>query len=93
MDFDFLALARFDVTFDVTLRDDSSFSKLTNSCNFKNVSFSLLLVKANLKKSTCGYPSTYGFLGLLNQVLAFVTFFSQVKKNILGLCCCFTKAL
>ena len=54
VDFDFLALARFDMTFDVTLRDDSSFSKLTNSCNFKNVSFSLLLVmfsiKSHLKK-------------------------------------------
>ena len=31
--FDFLALIRFDMTFDVTLRDDSSFGKLTNSCN------------------------------------------------------------
>ena len=30
---DFLALMRFDMTFDVTLRDDSSFGKLTNSCN------------------------------------------------------------
>ena len=35
MDFDFLALTRLDMTFDVTLRDDSSFGKLTNSCNFK----------------------------------------------------------
>ena len=34
---------RFDMTFDVTLRDDSSFGKLSNSC-IKNVSFSLLLV-------------------------------------------------
>ena len=33
VDFDFLALMRFDMTFDVTLRDDSSFGKLTNSCN------------------------------------------------------------
>ena len=32
-----------------------------------------------------------GFLGLVDQVLAFVTFFSQVKRNIFGLCCCFTK--
>ena len=32
--FDFLALMRFDMTFDVTLRDDSSFGKLSsNSCN------------------------------------------------------------
>ena len=30
VDFDFLALMVFDMTFDVTLRDDSSFSKLTN---------------------------------------------------------------
>ena len=33
VDFDFLALMRFHMTFDVTLRDDSSFGKLTNSCN------------------------------------------------------------
>ena len=34
VDFDFLAfIMRFDMTFDVTLRDDSSFGKLTNSCN------------------------------------------------------------
>ena len=33
VDFDFLALVRFDMTFDVTLRDDSSFGKLSNSCN------------------------------------------------------------
>ena len=32
VDFDFLALMRFDMTFDVTLRNDSSFGKLTNSC-------------------------------------------------------------
>ena len=32
-DFDFLALMGFDMTFDVMLRDDSSFGKLTNSCN------------------------------------------------------------
>ena len=64
----------------------------------KNDSLSLLLVtfsiKANFKKSTCGNPSTKGFLGLLNQVLAFVTLFSQVKKYIIvRLCCCFTKPL
>ena len=33
VDFGFLALMPFDVTFDVTLCDDSSFGKLTNSCN------------------------------------------------------------
>ena len=32
VDFDFLALI--DMTFHVSLRDDSSFGKLTNSCNF-----------------------------------------------------------
>ena len=32
VDFDFLAFMRFDITFDVKLRDDSSFGKLTNSC-------------------------------------------------------------
>ena len=32
VDFDFLALMRFDMTFDVTLRNYSSFGKLTNSC-------------------------------------------------------------
>ena len=30
VDFDFLALMRFDMTFDVTLRDGSSFCKLVN---------------------------------------------------------------
>ena len=33
VDFDFLGLMRFDMTFDITLRDDSSFGILTNSCN------------------------------------------------------------
>ena len=33
VDFDFLTIVRFYMTFDVTLRDDSSFGKLTNSCN------------------------------------------------------------
>ena len=32
VNFDFLALMRFDMTFDIMLRDDSSFAKLTNSC-------------------------------------------------------------
>ena len=49
VDFDLLALARLDMTFDVMLCDDSSFSKLTNSCNFKNVSFSLLQVTFSVK--------------------------------------------
>ena len=32
VDFDFLVLMRFDMTFDVTLRDGSSLGRLTNSC-------------------------------------------------------------
>ena len=35
VDFDFLAIMRLIMTFDVTLRDYSSFGKLTNSCNKK----------------------------------------------------------
>ena len=46
VDFDFLGLMKFDMTFDVTLRDDSSFGQLTNSCN---VLFSLLLVTFSIK--------------------------------------------
>ena len=43
MDFDFLALMQFDMTFDVTLRDNSSFRKLANSCNFTLlVTFSIM---------------------------------------------------
>ena len=34
VDFDFLALMRFDMTFDVTLRDDPSFGKLTKTSHF-----------------------------------------------------------
>ena len=33
VEFEFLSLMRFDMTFDVTLSGDSSFVKLTNSCN------------------------------------------------------------
>ena len=33
VDFDLLALMGFDMTFDVMLRDDSSFGELTNLCN------------------------------------------------------------
>ena len=39
VDFDFLAVMRFDMTFHVTLRDDSSFGKLANSCNLKHLVF------------------------------------------------------
>ena len=43
-DCDLLALMRFDMTFDVTLRDDSSFGKLTNTSHFHFYSFR---IKAN----------------------------------------------
>ena len=33
VDFDFLASMQFDMTFEVTLRDNSSFGKPTNLCN------------------------------------------------------------
>ena len=33
VDFDFLALMRFDTAFDVTLHDDQGFGKFTNLCN------------------------------------------------------------
>ena len=49
MDFDFLVLMRFDMTFDVMLSDDSSFGKVTNLCINQNVSFSLLLVTFSMK--------------------------------------------
>ena len=51
---------RFEMTFDITLRDDSSLGKLTIRV-IKNVSFSLLLltfsIKANFEKDTCGNAS------------------------------------
>ena len=34
VDFDFLALMLFDMTFDVTMRDDSSFGELTKTSHF-----------------------------------------------------------
>ena len=40
-DFDLLALMQFDMTFDVMLRDDSSFGKLTNASHFHFYSFSI----------------------------------------------------
>ena len=42
---------RFDMTFDVTLRDDSSFGKPTNSCN-SNVLFLFLLVTFSIKANS-----------------------------------------
>ena len=48
VDFDFLDLMQFDMTFEVKLRDDSSFGKLTNPPD-ENVSFSLLLVTFSIK--------------------------------------------
>ena len=48
VDFDFLAVMRFDMTSDVTLRDDSSFIN-SQIRVIKNVSFSLLLVTFSIK--------------------------------------------
>ena len=48
VDFDFLAFMRLDMTFDITLRDDSSFGKLTNTS----------LIRLIFKKNTCGNPAT-----------------------------------
>ena len=85
VDFDFLALMRFDMTFDVTLRDDSSFGKLTNSCNFKNVSFSLLLVtfsiKANFEKEYLWKSIYLKFPGSLkpSSSICYVLFSSEEK--------------
>ena len=45
----------------------------------KNVSFSLLLVRFRILVEI--HPLKVSWI-------AFVTFFSQVKKTILGLCCC-----
>ena len=80
---DFLALMRFDMTFDVTLRDDSSFGKPP-----KYVSFSLLLVifslKANFEKEHLWKSIYLRFPGSLKPISS-ITFFSQVEKNIVGL--------
>ena len=45
VDFDFLALMQFDMTFDDTLHDSSSFGKLTNSCYWYCLS-----IKANVQQ-------------------------------------------
>ena len=72
-------MMRFDITFDDTLRDGSSFGNVNSQIHC--ITFSLLLVLFKLKgqfsdKNICGNTCTRGFMGLLNQVLAFVTFFS-----------------
>ena len=72
--FDFLSLMRFDMTCDVTLRDCSSFGKLTNPCYFNNVSL----------HKNCGNPSTKGFVGLLNQVLHLLRSFLNSIKIVWG---------
>ena len=91
VDFDFLALMRFDMTFDVTLRDDSNFGTLANSV-IKNVPFSLLLVtfsiKANFEKEY--YLRFPGSLKPISSIC--YTLFSSEEK-IVGLRCCFTKSL
>ena len=83
MDFDFLALMRFDMNFDATLLATQLSVNLQIRV-IKNVSFSLLLVtfsiKANFEKEYLWNSIYLRFPGSL--VLAFVTFFSQVKKKI-----------
>ena len=57
MDFDFLALMRFDMTFDVTLRDDSSVSVTSQIRVIKTSHFHFY--QANFeKKEYLGNPST-----------------------------------
>ena len=83
VDFDFLALMRFDMNFDATLLATQLSVNLQIRV-IKNVSFSLLLVtfsiKANFEKEYLWNSIYLRFPGSL--VLAFVTFFSQVKKKI-----------
>ena len=62
---------RFDMTFDDPLRDGSSFGKI----------FTFTLYRLIFRKNNCGNTSTKGFLGLLNQVLVFVLFFSYSIKH------------
>jgi len=67
---------RFVMTFDDTLRDGFSFGHMFIVFNF-HFYWYCLSIKANFeKKNICGNTSAKGFLGLLNQVLAFVMFFS-----------------
>ena len=69
-------MMRFVMTFDDTLRDGSSFGRMFSVLNFHFYRY-CLSIKANFQeKNICGNTSTKGFLGLLNQVLAFVMFFS-----------------
>ena len=81
VDFDFLALMRFDMTFDVTLRDDSSF-RLTHSV-IKNVTFSLLLVtfniKTNFEKEYLWKSIYFRFPGSLKPSSSYVLFSSKEK--------------
>jgi len=64
---------RFVMTFDDTLRDGSSFGRKFIVLNFHCYWY--------LQKKCCGNTSSKGFLGLLNQVLAFVTFFCYSIKH------------
>ena len=59
----------------------------------KSLIFTFTGLKAIFEKNAYDNTSSKGFLGLLNEVLAFVTIFPLLKKRILGFCCCFTKAL
>ena len=70
---------RFDMTFDVTLRDDSRFGKLTIRV-IKIVSFSLLLkVRANFAKEYLWKSIYFRFPGSLKPSSSYVLFSSKEK--------------
>ena len=71
VDFDFLAFMRLDMTFDITLRDDSSFGRLTNTSH-----------RLIFKKNTCGNPCIYlRFPGSLKPScsICYIVFSSEEK--------------
>ena len=74
-------MMRFVMTFDTSLMIRCVTAPVLVTSKFIVLNFHFywycLSLKANFqKKNICGNPSTKGFLGLLNQVLAFVMFFS-----------------
>jgi len=71
---------RFVMSCDDTLRDGSIFGRKFIVLNF-HFYWYCLSFKANFQKKIPGNTSTKGFLGLTNQVLAFVTFFSYSIKH------------
>ena len=72
--------------YDVTLRDNSRFGKLTNSCYFKNISFSFLLVtfslKANFSKECLCKSSYLRFPGSLKPSCSIYVLFSSEEKHL-----------